>query len=1761
MDNSIEKDYGDSMLSKYQLQTAVAGDRLNLPEEIIHGAVAATVDAAASMWNTLTPEKLNYTTEDLLSRIDGDALQVYSEHPDLIHAVSFTAGSLLPIGLTMKGMTALRTGSKAVSWFSKAGEVSRLAAVEEAFVDSVGSSKILAQAERAVYGAMAANVLVDNVAITAALVGTMGAHPYMEDFKKDPVSNFLIWTAFGAGLGGLVEGIGARTAIRTVKGNIEIGAMKHLAEGTVAVPASLNVGNQLLKKTQNVKNWENALAKAASSAPEDIEFTLNPFDKGVLDYAIQKEKADILTIFEGISSEELAKAPTTLKTAISDMIGNDLRFAYVDKIGFASIEEMTLPAPGTKKGFLQGVMSLLETKTSAKTGKALAPTASDAVYLPIYKTFTSLSESQDYLTVADAGKSLTQLKETNASFNHPRADKGLEREFLSTGLTEADDIQAFFHVDSLKSIEEINKIAVHPDDIGMLQAVISKLGKLPEGEAGKLNLTITKEPPSYGVRQLAALKGAGFSPTYLKKLQQLDETRMSFAAVDSHGSIRSAMKKLDPTLGDHSAELLSNWLYGNGQLLRNEAVDFLAIAEEHGSFGSGAPGGILGMMNSKSTTALKDSLRPYADAEGNILLYRGMRNAPKGHSVVESYSLSPQKASHFAAGNPEGLRLYKIHLDDILASIEDYGAYGGKSNSEILVLNRVTRESAVIPLYDLNALPSKFFGAGGELTIPSVIETGLPSGKVDSRGLLDALVTARENLEDSLMKLGYTEESIALRLGIPLDAYQANGISSLIKYTNEPDIIQALGMENRALQLSTNLNKVPYTNIRSNLNDTVLERMNADLIGMYTKSSSDETVRGIGELFDSESSRLLLDYLSQSLSQVTVSGLKSTMARSANSVVENFGVAGSITTRLGQDLSHFINTTREKIVAPLATQMGIISKNEALIVETNLALAVNSSLSGKVLYKNGQFFIKELGADGKSIWVAAKYHGKEFTIVSQEVKDLFEKLQSAGRTMYSLNNTKNKVLGTTPITDRGFWTPAFNPRNKERAYVIDPVNGTSILWAKTSGELGDKVKAYEAMAKADGRNVTVVSKDQGLAHYNKIVGREEPEALQFADIAMFHSGSSTPALIPTNMELMIDLVNSYDHYINKGITQLAELQLSPIIDRLNLISELSQRGHNVKSMGIVQQGTKAMKDPGAVMKNILLNKGQLSQNEAWASWQQSTQVYTDIALENLSKITTPIFQKIGTSADRDMASFERMNKELESKGLLFFKAPEEFLRYKNEGRMVSENLTPRTIALSNSLAATMLLKFAELAQSFVNMISLPILESGALRRINAKNYMGTALNEDAHFGLISSIYDGIRLAGHPIEGPRLSALAEQRGLFNPIVSEANTALSHIRSVEPGAITKAENFLKSNFVENASFAANWSETKVRQATFFQGYALAQKAYPGLHETGLMTYARGFMDEAIGNYTAAQRPAFFQGTFGVAMGLFQTYMLTLAQQIYRGIEYRDWIGLSKQMFAQSAIFGVSSLPGFHQLSEQIGTHFSDNHIDLETGTFRAIGDRNATLLLYGLPSSLGLGTTTRGDIQPRIPNPIQGVDSLAVVNMTKQGWKLGQNLAKAATQTDENTFRAVMQALSIQSISRPVARLSELVTGQSITAQGRIIENSPEVYTGLGILARVMSTRPIEEIKAREAMNLDSVYKGVEGDKRRALIKQLRTSISKGSLNAAKIQELQYEYLRVGTPTGWRQAVNNALRESVRSGDQNVKMHLAPDAPYQKMIDDL
>jgi hypothetical protein len=99
--------------------------------------------------------------------------------------------------------------------------------------------------------------------------------------------------------------------------------------------------------------------------------------------------------------------------------------------------------------------------------------------------------------------------------------------------------------------------------------------------------------------------------------------------------------------------------------------------------------------------------------------------------------------------------------------------------------------------------------------------------------------------------------------------------------------------------------------------------------------------------------------------------------------------------------------------------------------------------------------------------------------------------------------------------------------------------------------------------------------------------------------------------------------------------------------------------------------------------------------------------------------------------------------------------------------------------------------------------------------------------------------------------------------------------------------------------------------------------------------------------------------------------------------------------------------------------------------------------AEAVIYGLPSSFSQAAiTTRGEIQPRVPDPFKGIGAIPAVALTGQVYDAIKRVGTAVFQADKTAGQGIFEAISMQSISRPVARMSELVAGYSVTGKGNL-----------------------------------------------------------------------------------------------------------------------
>lgn len=1779
-------------LDKFSAVSVAAGDHLSLPEELIYGGVAAVADFGSTIWNSLTPEKYNTTTQDMLSGINKDALQVYNEHPDAVRTASFVGGMFAPIGLSMKVMGGLRSGFKGMSYFSEASSASRLAAAEKAFAEAGPTNAAFQAAQWSMYRGIAANAVADSVAAEMAIYASMNTHPFMEDYKKDIATNFMISTAIGGAIGSGIGSIIAKGTLSKATAEIEkpgvAALLKTLRQPEIDASISeiSHVGETLIVKDAAITNLRALISDAEKGvgdvtyAPyvlESLKATATAEEAGMYRRLIAASKGDLTTFIE--------TAPIEQKKFILDF-ATRIENAGLDKISFAQVSENALAKSGS--GLLHDTVSLFTRSISADGREVIEKT--DAYWSPVFKAYFGKSDSVNYLTIADLNKTITEFEKSakKANISFPRADATIEREIAHSAVVDADYAEMVLAL-STKTKAEIEKLKVHPDDLSMLKAIYVRAKELG---AEDIKISITKEAPSYAVKERQILARNGIDPDYGNKLRAMEKDWGDYSLYN-HG------RAMVGAVSTQAESALASWVNGSYGFLRNGAsfqrglaADIIRNleADTHKKLEMGSR--ILSeIKNSAPSQRLREALGKIADADGNVWLYRGMNKEPKSHKPVESYTILPEKAAEFGKGYDKAVKLYKVHVDDIIGTVRDFGPTGKKP--EILAFPP-TRDFQDIAKTNLRNIPGQIVmqDTGQVITQAKSVEV--------VEGLINLDMQMQQSMANAVKGLQLQDfgmEAIALRTGTPVDTIKQmmSGGSSLnvpsgglIKYGSKLDIENALHTEQRSLGLSTTTAKVPYAEMLANLDRAGLEAVSKNMVIMNMISSPSSVVQQLSGKFLSADIRILSDRLMTALPEFVSSRMKTTMWSSANQVLADMPEIAAIATVLGKETIALKNFVKETFEAPIATAMGKILKDGAAQIEANTALNLNAGLSGHRFYKARQFWQLSDGVDKKilselmgmedtsfvkamatpikegsamPIGQAATFRGKAFSVISDDVNELMNKFQEYGRHMYEMKNSYTKAIGRGSISDIGFWTPAVNVSNKEIAYVHDIAHDkTTMLFAKTPEELNAGIADYRKAMERQGLTVKVVTKDQ-QQDFNLLAGRHDPMYMEIADLSMRHGGSSAKTFVATDASEFQEILSGYGNYVNRNIDDLVQLQLSPVLDHLKNLSDISQTGYNVSKGNMLQKITNKPADPGQVLRNIVLGYPNISQHQGWSELQQRGQVATDMLLKGITDLFSPVVGKQVRTAEQ----WTQITKDMEARGILnpFESLDKEFAmgRYLAEGKPGTEALTPRAISLFNGLAATTLLRFMELGQPLVNAISLPILTSGAINKKMAASFMGTAVDPDAKFTVSKVMMNAVRLMNHPTEGKFWSEIGESKNLFSAELRNVTEIMEHARSLDPGIMKKTEDIMESSFVKLLSRPSDYSESMVRKVSFFNGVTIAKEAYPGLGKEGVVTFARAFMDEAVGNYTAAQRPAFFQGTFGVGFGLFQTYMLTLAQQVYRGVQNRDWAALGKQLLTQGTLFGGTSLPGFHQVSQMIGTHFSDQHIDLETGIYRAIPDPTAKTILYGLPANLGLGITTRGDIQPRLPNPFTGISSVAAANIVTQAYTAGERVAHAAFTVDENAGRALLEALSLQSVSRPIARLSEIASGTSLTGAGNVVASGTEIYNTQSIFARMFATRPIEEIKVREAMQLDTLYKASDSDKRKEVTKRLKSHVRAGQLDYDTLEKLSGEYMRTGSPSGWRSAVNESLMQESGVGGDSVKRKLGPTNPLNMMIEDL
>lgn len=1737
--------------------------------DMIGGTVASVVDFGATVWNSM-PLTTNVETGDLLKSIGGDALRVYEENPDTIHTASFIGGMFVPAGLSIKGMQAMRAGVKGVNWFSKAGKEASLKEADDMFRAAGAGTKEYRSHMRELYAKNFANEAIDSIAAEAAVVLTMSAHPLMEDYMEDPVKNFAIGAAFGGVLGGTVGTIADHYTIRQLTGTAASESLTKLFDQTIPVYENMPRVMAFQASGVNIANYQKMIDLG-------LEANKTPLNDLTLDYAskaIISAQADQARMFDEIVAPEIRNSLDTEQLAdLKALMQNSPEMFGVVKM--SPVDGLSLTTKKSKDFEdlkAKPTLSVSELNPDGTIGRKNVK----SVYYPeagVYGTTNDLGHYAGANTISTKADDFD--KRLGKSFGKaPDDSHDWELMSSSSAKLEGDYIGALVRVNRMDAAD-LGKLWIDENDAPLLNAVVAKIRSMgDEGfdikiKVGKMegNKTKTKTIVS---QELKDMHKNGMPEDFANKLSK------EF----NENSIRT---NYEPAFNSDAYWLKEDWTGGKYAVLREGArltsrrrndaarLDKLSDAEEN------AVTAYNKLYNDPGQVAARKKLAEISD-NGHVWLYRGIRTEKLDTQLeLESMTTNYGKAKEFSRGG--NVQLYKIPVEDVKFVINDFGK-PGNDQAEFLV--GISPREAQAVLSNDGAFTYRRPNASGVTNIQNISAGSVPEWDINR--LAEAQITNKITNIHTLAAEGIPLESIALRTNTPKD-YVELIISQNLTATESMNILSTVNLNKnfdldsvnktlspleRPVILEGNVRQNAFNKMVGNLDSANLQQINDTFIDTVLRGSKNDIVRDYGK------------FLTEDMSQARAA-IKAALSKGNNQfggnaflgsfdfVTRNMGDLGPMISHIGKEVQTKANLFTDRITSLLQANSEAIKKEGvASVVEFNTVKQLNDSLKGWRTYKDGQIFQKVMkeGADGKQVEVleAVKYGGAEFSIKSPANQKMLSELQDQSRELLELSNASKKILGNAPTNDIGLWMPTFNPVGKHLSYLHNPATDqTSVIWANSAAELETMEKTWGQRVLTDPvyQGMQVIRKGVEQAEWSRQNGRLDTVNMTVADSSKMKGGSASSALPGADMNVFADMANGYQHYVNAQFRNLTDVVLSDVTTPLRLMSELNTWGKSKdQPLTMVQKVAQKDKDIAQTLLNNLLGNGSLNEYQGWKSVNQTFESGLSMVLNKAGAAydTTigKVLEKKGTLATKD---YEDYAAAAEKAGMFnpFKGFDDEAAKMFGLAKLEDHpDTSKRAIFASNSLAATMILRFGELAQPIVNMISMPVLSTLAILDKMPQTFMGIQKGT-ANVGAAQIMSEGVR-AMNSSNWARFEKKWSDAGYFAPNVSEANKSLQASRSFNGGPIAAIEKAVDSSFVNMMSKPADWAETQSRRAAMYTGAVLAKRLYPELDDNGVTIFARTFMDKSVGNFHAAQRPVFFQGTLGVALGLFQTYALTLMQNVYRGLELKNYKALGKAALTQSALFGTSSLPGFSAVSEQIGEHFSDDNIDLTTGSYRALPDSMADLILYGLPSNLGPGINTRGDADVRFPG-LSG-ENIVALNFAKQSAAAIGGVAQSLKSGDNDVGRALLQGLSLQSISRPIARMAEVGSGYSLTQKGNTVQTPEEVWTFNGIASRVMATRPLQEVKLREAMHLNSYYGSIDRDARNKLTDKLRIAIRNETLSDEKISEFAEQYMRHGgTATGWRSAYQTALAKTDATGKEQLVDKLRPDNALMWMLNSL
>lgn len=286
----------------------------------------------------------------------------------------------------------------------------------------------------------------------------------------------------------------------------------------------------------------------------------------------------------------------------------------------------------------------------------------------------------------------------------------------------------------------------------------------------------------------------------------------------------------------------------------------------------------------------------------------------------------------------------------------------------------------------------------------------------------------------------------------------------------------------------------------------------------------------------------------------------------------------------------------------------------------------------------------------------------------------------------------------------------------------------------------------------------------------------------------------------------------------------------------------------------------------------------------------------------------------------------------------------------------------------------------------------------------------------------------------------------------------------------------------------------------------------------------SFINTFLNKVEGTMVSSQRPKFFQGIIGQAMGLFQSYNLHLMQQLTGNILDGNTRAAIEALAMNGTLFGAQSMPGWQQLNNVVANH-NKNGFGVDTYVNDAVGHDIGNWLTYGsLSNILHMGVFTRGKISfgPDMYGSVADmIPAVSILQNTFAG------IGNTVSQMRNNglTTNGLLEGLNTMGWNRPIAELAQRALGYTPSKYGDIIsynnQSNNAFSNAWSIFGAALGAKDLDAAIANTQYYESKQRKAIIQDRLNDLGASVKAAThNNGNLSQAQVENFAHKYVQSG-----------------------------------------